>query len=61
MKIHEDEALKGACHGLVAGCLLPVIAYNLARGKKANTLIYLLFLGFEIAQVAGHVKDLHKS
>ncbi len=60
MTIRDDEILKAACHGLLAGCLLPIIAYNLANGKVKNSLIYLSLLGFEIGQIMGHMHDANK-
>lgn len=52
-----DEIFKAACHGLVMGCLFPVLAYNLKRQRVVNSMVYVALIGFEIFQVLGHVKD----
>lgn len=57
MTIKEDEILKAACHGLFIGCLLPVLAYNVSAKRKSNVLLYGLLFGYEVFQVAHHLKD----
>ena len=55
--VKDDELLKGACHGLLFGCTLPILAYNIVQKKHRNTLIYLLVLGVEIYQIMTHVQE----
>ena len=55
--ITDDEGLKAACHGLFLGCLLPVLAYNLRRGKVLNSVVYLALGAFEVAQILTHLRD----
>ena len=59
--VKEDEFLKAACHGLLAGSALPVLAYNLSRRNHGNVLIYLALIAFEVFQVAGHLIDADKA
>lgn len=57
MTIAEDEILKAACHGIVIGCLLPVLAYNLSAKKLRNIVIYSALVGYEVFNVIEHLHD----
>lgn len=54
--VKDDELLKAACHGLLFGCALPVLAYNMARKNHGNALIYLALLGFEVIHITNHLR-----
>jgi len=58
--IVDDELLKGVCHGLLLGCLLPIVAYNVMAGKKRNILVYTGLIAFEVGQIIGHIRDWRK-
>ena len=58
--LKEDDLLKAACHGLLFGCVLPVLAYNIARKNHRNSLIYLALLTLEIFHITGHMRDAEK-
>ena len=66
MTIQEDEKFKALAHGLVLGCAIPIIAYNvpLALQKKKRNIInlvaYAAFLGFELYSIFGHVEECRK-
>lgn len=62
--IEKDEILKATAHGIVLGCTIPVLAYNVAAGRRHNYLnvaIYALFIGFELWQITQHVQEAKKS
>lgn len=54
--IAADERLKGGIHGLLLGCVLPVLAYNAIRRNKLNSGIYFGIVILEIWHIAGHLK-----
>lgn len=57
MTIQDDEKLKATCHGLFLGCLLPVLAYNLAARKKRNILVYAAVAVYEVINIIEHLTD----
>lgn len=54
--IITDEPLKALMHGLLLGCLLPILAYNVYRRKGMNNLIYGSLLLFEVGQILSHLQ-----
>lgn len=59
MTIEQDERFKAAAHGLLLGCVLPIMGYNIAAGKKrnlVNTVVYGAFIAFEIWHIVGHMR-----
>jgi hypothetical protein len=58
--VQEDEKLKACCHALLAGCLLPILAFNIGAGNTKNIAIYGALLGFEGYQIAEHVRAAQK-
>jgi Na+(H+)/acetate symporter ActP len=60
MTIKEDEILKGAVHGLFAGCLLPVLLYNIFIKRWRNVGVYGAVLGFEFLMIKEHVDAARK-
>lgn len=50
-----NQPLKAAAHGLLLGCVLPLLAYNVSRRNWRNIFIYAALIGFEIHSIAGHV------
>ena len=61
MTVAQDEKLKGACHGLLAGCVLPILAYNLGARNWRNVAIYLGVVSFEAYQLWKHAEKAHTS
>ncbi len=59
--LREDDLLKAACHGLLFGCTLPVLAYNIARKNPRNSFIYLALLALEVFHITGHMRDAEKN
>ncbi|TMI95625.1 MAG: hypothetical protein E6H08_05975 [Bacteroidetes bacterium] len=59
--LREDDLLKAACHGLLFGCTLPVLAYNASRKNHKNVFIYLALLSLEIFHITGHMRDAEKN
>lgn len=57
-----QQTLKAAAHGLLLGCILPVLAYNVSRQNWRNTITYCFFIGFEIYHITGHAsgRELNK-
>lgn len=53
--IAQDETFKAGAHGLLLGCVLPVLAYNLMRRNTMNSAIYLGLMLFEVRQILGHL------
>lgn len=56
MTITEDERFKGGIHGLLLGCVLPVLAFNVMRGHKLNSGIYVAIVFMEIWHIGGHLR-----
>ena len=54
--IAEDERFKGGIHGLLLGCVLPVLAFNVVRRNKMNVAIYASLALLEIWRIAGHLR-----
>lgn len=52
--IAQDERFKGGIHGVLLGCVLPVLAFNLIRRNRLNTGIYTALVGFELWHIIGH-------
>mgnify|MGYP001560008894 CR=1 FL=1 len=46
----EDELIKGTCHGILIGCILPVLAYNVLEGKTKNVLMCGAYLGLLLVE-----------
>lgn len=61
MTIADDETLKAACHGVVIGCLLPVLAYNISAKKLRNITIYSALVGYEVFNIIEHLLDARKA
>ena len=55
MQISADEQFKAAAHGLLLGCTLPVLAYNIRAKRAANVFIYGTIIGIEIIQILTHL------
>lgn len=60
MTIQEDELFKATAHGLVIGCTLPILGYNIAVKNTRNVNIYFIFLAFEVYNVVGHLRKAAK-
>lgn len=56
-RIADNEPLKAACHGLLLGCLLPVIAYNISERKWGNVVTYTSLLLFELVLINEHMQE----
>lgn len=59
MTISEDEKLKAVAHGILLGCALPVVAYNVAAGRRhnyINVFVYAAFVAFEVYNIYEHVQ-----
>lgn len=50
-----NQPLKAAAHGLLLGCVLPLLAYNVSRQNWRNVFIYSALIGFELHHIVGHV------
>lgn len=57
MRVREDETLKAACHGILLGCVFLPLAYNLSIRKWANVFIYSSLVGFELYNIADHLRS----
>ena len=55
--IAQDERLKGGIHGLLLGCVLPVLAFNIMRRNVTNSVIYAGVVCLELFHIAGHLRD----
>ena len=66
MTIQEDEKFKALAHGLVLGCAIPIIVYQipLAVQKQKrnifNLAFYGVFVAFELYNIFGHVDECRK-
>lgn len=47
MTVGQDEKLKGVAHGLLAGCALPILLYNIKARNWRNVGVYVAFLLWE--------------
>lgn len=54
--IADDEIFKGGIHGLLLGCVLPVLTYNLMRRNRFNSVAYVALCCFEVWHIAGHLR-----
>ena len=69
--IREDEYFKAGAHGLLLGCSLPILTYNIVehlriartketmRGRRRNlfnALVYFAVLGFELYNITEHLR-----
>lgn len=54
--IASDERFKGGIHGLLLGCVLPVLAFNVMRRHKVNSVVYASLVLLELWHIAGHLK-----
>ena len=50
MSSPKDELIKGTCHGILIGCILPVLAYNILEGKIKNVLMCGAYLGLLLVE-----------
>lgn len=60
MTVEQDEKFKALAHGLLLGCAIPIVGYNVAAGKtvnRRNLVIYGLFIGFEVWNVVKHLQN----
>lgn len=61
--VFHNEHFKAAAHGLLFGCALPIVAYNVAAGKRRNIwniVVYSAFLGFELWNIIEHVRTANR-
>lgn len=56
MTLHDDEVFKAVAHGLVLGCAVPVIAYNVKERHWFNLFMYAAFIIFELHNIFEHVR-----
>lgn len=57
MTVREDELFKVLAHGILLGCALPILVYNLKIKKVSNLAVYSLFVGFELFNIIDHLRD----
>ena len=58
--IQQDEYFKAAVHGILLGCALPVLAYNLAgrhRQNAVNASVYAALIAFEVFHIVSHLQQ----
>jgi hypothetical protein len=56
----DYEAVKAMSHGLLLGCALPVIAYNIMIRKYRNLAVYSLLIGAEAYFIWEHVSEMRR-
>lgn len=49
--------LKAACHGIVLGAVLPVLAYNVKCHNWMNVFIYIGLVALETNHIVAHLKE----
>ena len=54
--IADDERFKGGIHGLLLGCTLPVLAFNVIRRRPFNVAVYTALVAFEIWHITKHLQ-----
>jgi len=58
MTTQEQELFKAWAHGLMIGCMVPIVAYNVMIRKWRNLFIYGLAVTAEIYFISEHLKEL---
>lgn len=51
------EPLKAVSHGLLLGCILPILAYNVSSKNWFNVMVYAGIIGWEMNHIVGHVRE----
>lgn len=55
-RLSSDEPFKAAAHGILLGCAIPVIAYNVKERHWGNLFVYAAFLAFEVHNILLHAR-----
>lgn len=53
--IATDEVFKAGCHGIVLGCILPVLTFNVVRKNILNSILYTGWGIWELWHISGHL------